>query len=293
MDFNITDVKKLTYNTLLSKAPNFISLDISINSTGWVKWVDNTLTFGTFHISSKDNRKRRMEFAKFLVELYDKQKYDFIVIEDVIAGCNFKTTRGLTELNIMIEEIMDFGLVPSVPVYRLDNKEWKKQLKTLSQDEMGIKGSDDKETIRFVLNSLDFSTNEAQDVYDAMGIALAYLSYKAENKTDNTEYAMRAPKKLKEDLTKNYVITQYSDKETMLDNANAKLKRSKKLKEIVEVEYNPSFKSLILQFKQLVYDVGDDKLFCIHTPLNKIGSMFVTQGFDLTNDDVYFTAHLR
>lgn len=290
MTLDLSQVQRLTYDVLLRGVSSFLSLDISVNSTGWVCKYDNTVKWGIYHLMEKDNRARRKEFAKFLIDLIGERQFDFVVIEDVIAGCNFKTTRSLTELNTIIEDIMDYGKVPQSPVYRKDNKEWKRELKELSQDKVGIKGSDDKETIRFCLRSLGFDPDDSpQDVYDAMGIALAYISNKDNVTNGQGKGKMR---KLHEDLAKNYKITQYASQEEMQEAALKKQSRLKVKKEIQAIEYNPDFRNLLVQFKKLVEIEGDDKIFCIHTPLNKIGSMFVTKGFDLSQDDVYFIAVL-
>ena len=95
---------------------------------------------------------------------------------------------------------------------------------------------------------------------------------------------------MKTSLDKGYKIKQYSSKDEMLEAVNKIIKRSKKKREFVYFEYDNTYRNLLLQFKDIVYQNGDEKIFCIHAPLNKIGAMIVTQGFDLSKDDVYFTA---
>lgn len=284
------EYQKLTYMSLLRNAEPFLSLDISVVSTGYVLWNGKELQYGAFKITETDSRKRRMQFADFLTDLLRGTNIKYAVIEDVIGGCNFKTTRILTELNIMLEMLIDFGRVPDFPVYRKDNKVWKKELNALNQDEKGIRGENDKEVIRNVLYSLDFRPVAPQDVYDAMGIALAYIYSKTVVKSENTVEKIKA---LKTDLSKGYKKTQYKTREEMLEAAERSLKRTKKFKGVVEIVYdNGQYSNLLKQFKAVVEEKGDDYIFCICTPLNKIGNIFVTANFDLSDDYVYFTAKL-
>ena len=291
---DVSKVEQLKYTDILGKY-NFLSLDISVNSTGWVIQYDERLNFGIYKLQSKDNRERRREFGKFLIELIEDKQFDFIIIEDVIAGCNFKTTRSLTELNIAVEDLIDYDCIPDSPVFRIDNKEWKRVLHSLVQDDRGIRGSNDKEMITFCLNTLGFYNDIAQDVYDAMGIACAYIFLKNTNTTNTLKVV--TPKKLKQDLTKNYKIVQYKSKEEMLEQAELLKSRgrskSTKSKGILYIDYDNKYKDLLKQFTETVYENGDNNYFCIHSPLNKIGSMFITFGFDLTEDDVYFMAYLK
>lgn len=284
--------ERLTYLMLLEKAKPMLCLDISVRSTGWILWDGKTVHYGTWTLETDNNRKRRVEFGNFLEALLKQYKVDLIVLEDVIAGCNFKTTRILTELNIMVEVLMDYGRIPDIPVFRKDNKQWKSDLRQLSQAKTEVKGVDDKAMIRYHLGTLDFNPDVAQDIYDAMGIGLSYVygEIKGTNKS-STEVKVH---KLHTDLSKGYKKVQYADKETMLAKVNAAISRSKKPREYRYIEYDTKYRNLLVQFSSLIESEGtDEHIYCIHAPLNKIGSMFITAGFDLSADDVYFTAALR
>ena len=79
----------------------------------------------------------------------------------------------------------------------------------------------------------------------------------------------------------------------MLAAADGMKYKSRKPKDICYVEYDSDYKSLVKQFVDVVYSNGDDKIFCFHSPLNKIGAMAITYGFNLSADDVYFIAKRR
>lgn len=288
----LDNIRKLNYIDILNTVKSFISLDISVNSTGWVRKQNGTMTHGVYKLKATENRERRIEFNEFLKTLVNNGSYDFIALEDVIGGCNFSTNRSLTELNLGIETLMDYNLIPLSPVLRIGNNTWKKQLRTVCQDNLGLKGSNDKEEIRFILNSLNFNLDLAQDVYDAYGIAIGAILLNKNSNSANLDSASQTVK-LKEDIRKNYKITQFKSEEDMLNTAKKTYARAKVKKELCIIKYTGEYKNLLDNFKAVVREVGDKKLFCISYPLSKINAITLTSGFDITNDVVFFTAVLR
>lgn len=287
------EYKKLNYITILDKVDSFLSLDISVNSTGWVLKSKNSLAWGTIHLKSKDNRERRNEFAKEIQKIMPATGLDFIIIEDVIMGTNFQTTRALIELNTVVETLMDYDKICKCPVYRLDNKVWKRILNQLCQEET-LKGVGDKEKVRFVLNTLGFDGVEEdtpQDVFDAMGIILAWIM---KDTVDNAAKMKEsnAIHKLHYQLEKCYKIKQYFTLDAMLSAAEIMQIRSKKDRKIVEVTVDEKYKDLPTQFKDIVEEHGDEAIFCFTYPLNRIGSLLITKDFNLKYDTVFFIARL-
>ena len=116
------ELKKLEYTDFLKLEPTFLSLDISVRSTGWVKSLNGEVTWGTLTLKSEDELGRRKEFREFLIEILGKDYYPVIFIEDVIAGTNFKTTKGLIQLNSIIDDLKEYNLVSVGEIKRIDNK---------------------------------------------------------------------------------------------------------------------------------------------------------------------------
>lgn len=284
----------MTYQELILTAKPFISLDISVQSTGWFAWDGTKMYYGTYSLMSKDSYNRRLEFSNFIASLYNTYKPTIIYQEDVISGCNFETTRALTELNCVVDNMMIYKIIPITPLVRINNVTWKRIIRLLSQSEYGVKGSGDKEEVRFILNSIGFCEAVAQDIYDALGIALSQIAIPALNLNEETiESNLSSVKKLKEDITKGYELKQYATKEILLSEAEKISSRAKRKRPVVTVDYDPSYKSLQLRFKDLVREVGDDCIFAIIYPINKINNIALTHGFDLSADTIYMLARKR
>lgn len=202
------NVEKITYLDYFKKVKNFISLDISVHSSGWVRKIEDKLSYGTFSIQSNDELGRRKEFRSFIMKLFEDTTYDIVFIEDVIAGNNFKTTKGLIQLNTIVDDLNDLGLIHVNQIKRIDNKSWKKYLKESCNYIGNIKCENDKELIVNCLNILGFNEDVKQDIYDAMGIAVSVIF----------RYLILGEKKklgtiLKNDLRKNYTIKQFMEKD--------------------------------------------------------------------------------
>lgn len=276
---------------------NFIALDISVRSTGWVRYVDKVLSFGTYKLMAQDDRQRRREFADFLVQLFAENTYEFIVVEDVIFGNNFETTKILMQLNVIVEDLMDSGTLQQTTVYRIGNTVWKKRLYQLANiTNSFVKCAvDDKKCIRDALHSMSFDVNDtyAQDIYDALGLGLACIADK--HSTAIVEDALTSVKCLHTDLHKCYKFVQYPDLDTLRVAAQKKLKRSKRYKSVIEVSDCTKYSTLAKHFKDVVVQNGEEHIFAIAYDLNKVGSVLLTKAFELSVEQtkVYFLAYLR
>ena len=139
------EFKKLEYTDFLKLEPTFLSLDISVRSTGWVKSVNGEVTWGTKTLEAEDELGRRKEFREFLMSMLGETYFPVVFVEDVIAGTNFKTTKGLIQLNSIVDDLKEYGLVSVGEIKRIDNKVWKKYLKQASNYDGDVKKEDDKD----------------------------------------------------------------------------------------------------------------------------------------------------
>ena len=145
--------------------------------------------------------KRRKEFRSFLISQISDRHYPVVFVEDVIAGTNFKTTKGLIQLNTIVDDLKEYGLLDIGEIKRIDNKKWKMYLRKASNYDGDIKKEEDKELIRNCLKELSFSPDVKQDIYDAMGIAIAVI-YRDTVLVDTP----KTENVLKKDLKKGYTI---------------------------------------------------------------------------------------
>ena len=158
------NVKALTYMDWVQKVDSFLSLDISVNGSGYVLWYDGKLTLGRYSIVAKETSMRVEEYRRWLSNLVGGLSIQYIFVEDVIAGCNFKTTRELISLNGVIDSLIYAGVLSSPEaLIRKNNKEWKAMLSMASGgtqfvhcQQGSIKGND-KELVRACLHTLQFN----------------------------------------------------------------------------------------------------------------------------------------
>ena len=160
-------IKSVSYQDILQLEPDFISLDISINSTGWVRSRDGVIDFGTYSLKSLDELDRRVEFRGFLQDLIGGYSYKRVYVEDVIAGTNFKTTKSLIQLNTIVDDMKVFDLIKVDKIIREDNNSWKKYLRQVSNYESDIKKENPKDMIVQCLNQIGFigCCNKIYDVW--------------------------------------------------------------------------------------------------------------------------------
>ena len=279
---------EITYDKVISKVDSFISLDISVNSTGWVRKRGDKVEWGIYHLAKGTDLSRRIEFENFLEGLMGDYQYDRVFVEDVIMGCNFETTRILILLNIAVDDLMRYKRVKQAPITRINNTVWKKHLKLLAKHD--VKGQDDKLMIRETLNGIGF-TADIQDMYDAMGIAVAVIYVENAQIDEGILESTVMPKKVRPDISRGYTIVECKNQEDMEKKAEKLKGRSR---EIIYVNYNEHYKNVVEQVKSMIIQSGKDyAVYCIHTPLDRVGAMCVTKGFDLSRDDTYFIAYRK
>lgn len=290
----MTDVKTATFADILNLTGSFVAFDISVQSTGYVlKKKDGTYVYGTYKIKATEDVERRKEFADFLVDLLQNVDYDYIVIEDVIMGNNFVTTKILMQLNVIVEDLMVYARIKHAPVYRQNNKHWKTVLEQLAGYSTNIKGLTDKERICASLELLNFKppVGTPQDVYDAMGIALAQIAETSVKMPQVTKVAVS----VHNDLCTGYKIIQCKDRNSLMELARQTLQRCKRFRNIVVVDSNSQSKTLKDAFRKVVAEQGDDNIFAVIYDIDKIGSLLLTKHIDVSicDDYVYFLARLR
>lgn len=277
----MTKLSKLTYQDILRLEPTFISLDISVHSTGWLKSIDGVLDWGTYSLQSKDELGRRREFKQFLIDLFGNQEYSIVYVEDVIAGTNFKTTKGLIQLNTIVDDLVDVGILNVKEIKREDNKKWKKYLKMASNYESRILKEKDKELIKNSLHEIGFNEDVAQDIYDALGLAVSMIfRYKVlgETRKDLTP--------LKMDLKRGYQIKQYNSREKLV--VAGKKESIKRNREIEEIDWSEEKRDILYLFKQKIKaDQNDDKIYLITEKSNKLGIIALEKKLNTDEEITY------
>lgn len=286
-DLASLDIQTVDYTSFFSLVPSFVSLDISKNSTGWVKWLDGVCTHGTFAITASDLEGviQRQQFKAFLLELFGSSHFEYLFIEDVIGSVNFKTARVLYQLNIIPDDLQAEGLLQVSKLVRESNKVWKKNLKLASGFKSRIKAaSDDKQITRDALHLLSFGDRTTahipEDVYDAVGMAVGVI-YRLHVLKDAGNGV-----KLRTDITRGYKLRQFDDFYAALDFAND-IGGS-----LVPLDFTDRPYDLRFNFKKAVLASQDDsKLYLITIPTSKIGALALNKGFDLTIPVSYLIAY--
>lgn len=276
------DFKKLEYTDFLKKEPTFLSLDISVSSTGWVKSVDGVVTWGTKTLESKDELGRMIEFRKFLLSMLSDREYPVVFVEDVIAGTNFKTTKGLVQLNMIVDELNALGEIKVGKIKRIDNKKWKKYLKSATNYDGDIKKEEDKALIRNCMHEVGFSFDVKQDIYDAMGMAIAVI-YR--------DYVLgEAPKidtVLKKDLRKGFTIKQFAERDSKFEKAVANLKK-KYNRGVEELDWSNEARDVLYLFKQkITKDNIDNGIYVIKVINMKLGMLALTKNLSAETEYSY------
>ena len=276
------ELKKLEYTDFLKLEPTFLSLDISVRSTGWVKSLNGEVTWGTLTLKSEDELGRRKEFREFLIEILGKDYYPVIFIEDVIAGTNFKTTKGLIQLNSIIDDLKEYNLVFFFFFKRIDNKVWKKYLKKACNYDGDIKKEEDKQLIKHCMNEIGFSFNVKLDLYDAMGMAIA-LIYRDNILKDKP----KSKTVLKKDLRHGFLIKQYLNKDKKFDKSLENIIK-KYNRNVEELDWSLEAHDILYLFKQKISKDGiDDKIYVIKVNNMKLGVLALTKKLNVENPFSY------
>ena len=251
------------------KGYNFLSLDISVRSTGWCKYKNGVFTFGSFGLESKDELHRRMEFRGKIKELVDNDELDFIAIEDVIGGNNFETVKYLIQLNSIVDDMIYMGEIPKTEVRRIGNTIWKKHLKTVT-NYSNARMLFNKDEIRSSINTLGFTVDTVQDVYDSIGIAIGAIL--------NNGVIKEKKAKIRTDLSRSYKFYKYS---------------ADKVKELCskydlqshEVDITKGQRDMLSAFKSVASEIGDNYIFILNAPLSEYGVLALTGKLPMLNDD--------
>lgn len=283
------NIESVSYLDIFKLVPSFISLDISKNATGWVKWLNEEVTTGVFSITApeEDEVGRRRQFREFLKELFGDDEFEYLFIEDVIGSVNFKTAKILYQLNTIPDDMVVDGVIKAKTIIREDNKVWKKNLKSCSGYVSKVRSdSDDKKIVRESLYLLGFGdgTNNVikQDIYDAIGLAVGVIFKKFILKEDKSK------RKLRKDISRGYKIHQFSDYYQALDDAN------EVGGEIYESDFTNAKKDLKYNFKKLIEELEDDgKTFLIKIPTCKIGAVALDKGLDLNMETSYLVVYRK
>lgn len=277
------NISKITYLDVLGNVSSCLSLDISVRSTGWIIWENGKLTYGTESLQTESLTDRRVEFRAFLEKLIGQRHFDFISVEDVIGGVNFRTNRELFQLNTIVDDMMEYKVIPISSIERENNSQWKRFLRVLSQDKTGIKGSQDKEEIVFILNSLGFKENVKQDIYDALGLALGVIANKVLKIVDKEHEAKQH--KLHESIRTGYMVKGFltsSESSNYIDKF-----KSKYALPVLQVSNEDINGSLENGFKEYVREHGDENIFVINIESKKVGVVAMLYDIDLSLDVVY------
>lgn len=282
-------IDKVTYKDVVACAENFISLDISVNSTGWIKWLDGKLSMGIYHIKSSSDIDRKYEFKNFLKSLFGDSVFKYCFVEDVYGGANFTTVKSLLQLNTLVDDLRYEKSINVEEIKREGNGVWKKHLKSICNYESVIHGESDKDMIVGCLNQLDFnkevidsylsdkiSAKSYQDVYDALGLALGVIKRDIINVRSN----VKAVKKVKSDIRRGYILSQYEDEFDVLDEANEIA--FKYNKEIKSIDLTNKARDLTYNFKKVVEEYGDELLYVVKIETCKIGALALDKNFDLS-----------
>lgn len=301
-DIKEKEVKAIDYLSIISKAPNFISLDISVNSTGWVKWHNGELTYGTYGLIEKDELERRQEFKRFLRDLFGDDEFEFVSVEDTIGSCNYKVLKFLVQLNSIVDDMKYDKIIKVSKIIREDNKVWKKLLHKLSGIKTSITKCNDKILIVECMNALgflkgvlpdsktfdglhDFTDSEQvkQDVYDALGMALGII-YR-----DYLGITLKKAKKVKTDIRKGYKIKQFDDLYEALDEANELSDTTGR--RLQNLDFTKVSRDLVYNFKKSAEEYGDEKLFVITVPTTKLGSLAIDKDLSLDGELSYLLVY--
>lgn len=269
----------MLYTDIFESFDSFLAFDISVQSTGWCKWENGKLKYGSFGLTETNELGRRMEFRDAVIALVDNKSYDFIAVEDVIGGCNFKTTKMLVQLNCIIDDLVYLETIPYSKVERIDNGVWKKYLKEVANYKSTVRGFD-KEEIRKCLESMGFQA-KVQDIYDSVGVAIGAIERMNKPLTPTSVVG-----KIKADLTKSYTLKLYNDKnlETIKEKYNLP---------VINITYDRSYRDILIQFKNFVSDNGDNAIFVIDAPIEKYGVLALSGKLPVTVDENRIIAYKK
>lgn len=278
---------------LLHKYKSFCSFDISVRSTGWCRWTEGVLEFGRFGLQEKSDLGRRIEFQNKIQEIVGGTSYDFIAIEDVILGTNFKTTKVLIQLNPIIDDMMYRQEIKTAPIERIGNTVWKKYLKAISGHKT-IAGRYEKEDTVKALKEMQFKCQavsavfgkpELYDVFDSIGIAVGAIIIREER--DSGRVSTTPEVKLKTDLTRSYTFAKYTEEKVKQLTAQYGVDSH-------EVLFDSTlYRDVLSQFGEEVKQFGDDFIFIIDCPRSYYGILALSEKLKFNTENNKIIAYKR
>jgi len=282
---SLLSIRAVTFKDVIAHLGDFLSLDISVNSTGWVRYVQGELAFGTRKLEALDDLGRRQEFREFLKEITRGYSFDHVLVEDVIGGVNFRTNKILYQLNVIPDDLIADGVIQAKALLREGNSEWKSGLKKVSGYSPSVKGSrDDKKDTIEELRLIGFSDTEPkprEDVCDAMGLAVG---------TAFNRFIKPKPKKntkLRTDITKVYRIEQF------FNETDAALRAHDLGGYVHTLDFTDRPRDLKYNFRKYIEEQDDDSgIYHIIVPTTRIGSVALQRGFDLSDEITHLVVYL-
>src|SRR5574344_1132801 len=112
---NIFTSKKVT--DVLDEYNCTLGLDISRNSTGVALYQNGIMCLYRIHLNAKYDKDNSMweaemkkEFRDYITKLVKGKKFDLVVIENTINGCNAITNKELSLLNTVFDDLVLEGV---------------------------------------------------------------------------------------------------------------------------------------------------------------------------------------
>ena len=194
---NIFTSKKVT--DVLDEYNCTLGLDISRNSTGVALYQNGIVRLIRIHLNAKYDKDNTMweaemkkEFKEALTSLFKNKKFDLVVIENTINGCNAITNKELSLLNTVFDDLVIDGVcsVKKENIIRPFPNVWRKELKNLAGT---AKATNTKELVEKLLQRLGFmfviehsddsdklkKEKGYYDICDATGMLIAYMYKKS------------------------------------------------------------------------------------------------------------------
>lgn len=281
------DLQSVTYKDIIATVPSFISIDPSKTGTGYVKVKQGVVVEeGCYKIETdfvEDSVGMRREYRDFLIKLFGDEEYEEVFIENTIGSGNYTTFTILTQINPIVDDLKDMGIIKFKKLTRVGNTQWKKYLYQMAMYKPPYVGFNDvKKMIRDSLKMLGYGDGTTgtikQDTYDAMGIAVGVLYAR----TQNAEVSVRT-KKIYPDLTKGYKTYIYEGYEDALSKAvEISLKTGL---DILELDFYPTNVSLENNFKKYTKENNiSKKVYLLSSKAIKTGSIGLDHNINVKTD---------
>lgn len=284
---NGLEIKAVNYMDFLSLVGDCFSLDVSVTGTGWVRYINGVVATGNFSVANEETHlDKRKAFRRELINQFGGAVFEFVTVEDVIGSINFDTANILYQLNPIVDDMVDDGILTAGKVVRVGNTTWKSNLKLASGWKESVRAeSDVKRIVRECLALLGFGDGSldvyTQDEYDAMGMLIGTIYAKFyEGKTSEKK------KKLQTDLSKKYKVSVFTEYNKALTKA---VKVGRKIEYLDLRESNKDVKK---EFKEAVALRGDEAVFLITAKTSKLGVLAIEKKVNLDTTLTYLVAYI-